>query len=993
MPKEIFNEGRVVGLSSYQTYVKQALSTSPNIPVATEREWLSSTIANGTSMLLKVSPTTNSYEDYELPTTSRLVATNTIIASFMYGVEATFNGNWATQITNYGKIANAPSSASTVTSLTNTTYTDAQIKAIQKKQMQYIKIADGVVYQKGKWKSSGVSSPKTIPDKTSMVEGNAKVRLLFSDSINDEFYVLLTGFVDLQVAQGTTGLDSSVNTNAPQNGDFLGPATFPWMSKIWIATPGNLSYALKNGLSNGGKKNVVITSGPDSVITTIEVLNNIHTDKSGNFLKITQTLDGGDTNIDIDGSALIDDILAPGIGTNLVDASNNPKNSFGTARKVIKTNINAPEYSGITINPLSTRDDKQGAVTQNISTNLVSDNGSGIDFENGTANTTEKKIKAVLESGNGSGITIGSGTGKAKKIVTNIVAGKGIQITDDSNSTKRTIHSNLTPGDGIVITPVSSTSSGAQTIKHRFTRGSGIYIEALDNATDPTTQGKQMQVRSNVKGGIGIKINPKSDVSNTGQQTYSLNYLAGVGITLNTVSGSASTDEDNFSTGGQLRVRTNLTAGSGIIIDPTSSDSNTGIQTIRTNLVAGDGIKINPSSSNTAGAQTVSLVLEDGNGTKVVDGSAASGTSGKAKKINLNLRAGTGIGITNNNGIITITNTLPNFGSLDNMYRLELVDTSTSKTAYKFENGFYGGRHMFGSGNSRSEWKQNTYGTGSGDGTDGSVLKDRDGMLVGCMKFDVSPSWNDNGKINRVDFRITTGEPRRAYDSSGIEIWSKPMNITPFKLFWVGSEGGIPGDDDVDSVFNSRRSTYDNINQYLDSLRRSVICGFKFSSMRLSDSIPVPYEGFEEFTPQILSKFNSISTTTASGAYQFKAYPHTPTGLSFSSSIYPQINIAAYLLKTRTRLRNGLQYNASSDLIISVFSSVAVNEGQSFGFPGSYTQDWNKTRYNLTASSYSPYTNIVDSRDISRYVFDIEGTIMQMDFTLIGAFINRSDWT
>ena len=54
MPKEIWNEGRVTGLSAYEIYVKQHLVEDPANPPATEREWLSASIAMGSSMLLKV---------------------------------------------------------------------------------------------------------------------------------------------------------------------------------------------------------------------------------------------------------------------------------------------------------------------------------------------------------------------------------------------------------------------------------------------------------------------------------------------------------------------------------------------------------------------------------------------------------------------------------------------------------------------------------------------------------------------------------------------------------------------------------------------------------------------------------------------------------------------------------------------------------------------------------------------------------------------------
>ena len=339
MPRSLYNAGRVVGLNAYEIYVKQALAVDPNLDVATEREWLASTIASGSSMLLKIPKNaggSNGYIDVPLPSSSRLVAANTIVASFLYRVEAEWDGSWAKKIMSYGDIAKPPTAATTAnTAPIYSSTTKANRDLELKRMMQYIKIIDGVVYQKGQWKASGSNPPATIPDK--LKYGQARVRIAFSDAINEEFYVLLTGFTDLAVVKGVSGLDTSVATGSAASGDFLGPAAFPWMAKIWFTTPANLTYQLKNGLSNGGKKNVIITNDPDSPITTIEVLNNIHTTKSGNYLKITQTLDGGDTNIEIDSSKLLSDGLEAGQGIIITDST--ATNSQGTKKKQIKANI------------------------------------------------------------------------------------------------------------------------------------------------------------------------------------------------------------------------------------------------------------------------------------------------------------------------------------------------------------------------------------------------------------------------------------------------------------------------------------------------------------------------------------------------------------------------------------------------------------------------------------------------------------------------------
>ena len=45
MPRQIWNEGRVVGYSAYEVYVKHALSVDPDHEPATEKEWLASMMA------------------------------------------------------------------------------------------------------------------------------------------------------------------------------------------------------------------------------------------------------------------------------------------------------------------------------------------------------------------------------------------------------------------------------------------------------------------------------------------------------------------------------------------------------------------------------------------------------------------------------------------------------------------------------------------------------------------------------------------------------------------------------------------------------------------------------------------------------------------------------------------------------------------------------------------------------------------------------------
>ena len=59
MGVNLFNLGRVVGLSAYEIYLKQHDSIDPDSNPASEREWLSSSLSMGSSMLVKINKTEN----------------------------------------------------------------------------------------------------------------------------------------------------------------------------------------------------------------------------------------------------------------------------------------------------------------------------------------------------------------------------------------------------------------------------------------------------------------------------------------------------------------------------------------------------------------------------------------------------------------------------------------------------------------------------------------------------------------------------------------------------------------------------------------------------------------------------------------------------------------------------------------------------------------------------------------------------------------------
>lgn len=251
----LYNEGRVVGYSAYELYVKQQQSIDPDTPPASERQWLASTIAMGSSMLLRVDPDTKHKDgeiwvyEHQFPDNTALCAANTIVASFFTG-DANYSNGWANRVTDYGKLISNTAQASpngtvgptgTIPLQTLSDWTDAEKKELT----QYLKIVDGIIIQPGTW-SNGTNQPPQKDFKPDLSE-HPRIRILFKGPVETQFQILLTGFTIRTVVQGVTGLDSATASPNPENGDFLGPGQFPWASKIMFSIPSSyITYFANN---------------------------------------------------------------------------------------------------------------------------------------------------------------------------------------------------------------------------------------------------------------------------------------------------------------------------------------------------------------------------------------------------------------------------------------------------------------------------------------------------------------------------------------------------------------------------------------------------------------------------------------------------------------------------------------------------------------------------------------------------------------------------
>ena len=245
MPRELWNQGRVVGYSSYEMYVRQFLSENPDKEPASEREWLSSTVANGSSIILKV--TTLGWERVDdgwektipLDANSRLCAANTIYGSFFIG-ESGEDRSQVYNVINYGSLISNDSQSSPpdVTDQNSKIPSQAFLSSrdnLRDELKAYSNIIDGVVIQPGTWERTEQGHPyKDLKPNMSLPP---VVKLLASNKPESSFDILLTGFTHRAVISGVTGLDGSTVPTSPEDGSFLGPAQFPWSAKIIFITP------------------------------------------------------------------------------------------------------------------------------------------------------------------------------------------------------------------------------------------------------------------------------------------------------------------------------------------------------------------------------------------------------------------------------------------------------------------------------------------------------------------------------------------------------------------------------------------------------------------------------------------------------------------------------------------------------------------------------------------------------------------------------------
>ena len=248
MPRTLYNEGRVVGYSAYEIYCRQLYATDPTATPSDEKAWLAATLAMGSSMLLRVGSDNidgNHYRNIQLPETSKLCAANNIMASFFIGEgdigDATDSDSvWITKVTDYGSLIGNndtvfPSGIYTH-NVQPSPKSDVSIsESMYDQVLSYMNITDGIIIQPGTWTDNSDAPPKMNFAPT--LADYPMLRLSFADKVETPFYLLLTGFTDKGILIAESALTHSTSTTNPEDGDFLGPAVFPWSAKVIFSVP------------------------------------------------------------------------------------------------------------------------------------------------------------------------------------------------------------------------------------------------------------------------------------------------------------------------------------------------------------------------------------------------------------------------------------------------------------------------------------------------------------------------------------------------------------------------------------------------------------------------------------------------------------------------------------------------------------------------------------------------------------------------------------
>lgn len=254
MPRVLWNEGRVLGFSAYELFVRHILGNDPNASVPSESEWLASMFDSGNSMLLQITAEPDiaqnqgvHYRDFEFPASSNLWAANTIIGSFFYGEGGApvAYDSWCDKVISYGplllnNVSSSPAADGAYPEHLPPTMPDEVnfTNEVKSQLYEYGKIIDGIVIQPGtQWSDNADAPPQKLftPSTAPDARHPAVVRIMVRERVTSTFYLLLTGFSYRNAMEAI--IDYSNPNRSAVDGTFLGPEEYPWANKIIFAVP------------------------------------------------------------------------------------------------------------------------------------------------------------------------------------------------------------------------------------------------------------------------------------------------------------------------------------------------------------------------------------------------------------------------------------------------------------------------------------------------------------------------------------------------------------------------------------------------------------------------------------------------------------------------------------------------------------------------------------------------------------------------------------
>jgi len=511
MSKEIYNEGRVVGYSAYELYVKTALANGADV-VATEQEWLASSIAMGSSMLVKIPnhTSTDQFIDIPFPSETLLSAANTIVATFFDG-SAEYENNWATKITDYGKgIKNSGSgSPSGYLNAGDVPHKDAvqgepPIDTTYRQFQDYLRITDGMIIQAGTWTPTGGTPASDLTEVQIGTEGSKSpvpiLRLYFdySGSITTQPQILLTGFTDRNVLVGVSGViggSTNTETNHYKNGGFLGPSVFPWGSKITFIIPSNYMNKLT-------AVKLHVASSPNYTYPKIDVYNDldaVYATSSQLYAQYTSSTPSSPAGVQF----TYDYILSPSQKTSLINVYTPNENVYPPAMYVgVPDKLNTGSQQNIRQYPVDVVAPGTVKMFKNSNNTMMKS------YESTFVGTTALNItqNGILSIAGSSGLYS----------LNNIVAGNGaVTVTRESSgawsiSVDATGQMNVVTDSNtssIKITP--STSSGVKT----FTVSQTIQKKPQTTGIEVTSSNGVVNLENTMKlkSGVGIDISKNGD--------------------------------------------------------------------------------------------------------------------------------------------------------------------------------------------------------------------------------------------------------------------------------------------------------------------------------------------------------------------------------------------------------------------------------------------------------------------------------------------------